>query len=79
MAKMNHWRANKICGRQTLDYRYENDVPDRAQKWINAVERRQREKILRRRDAGTSVPTSRSTVSLSTGWSTVADSAGVPW
>jgi hypothetical protein len=42
MAKLNWWRANKLYGQKTLDYRYELDVPDRAEKWIAAVERHQR-------------------------------------
>ena len=44
MAKLNWWRANKLYGQKTLDYRYELDVPDRAEKWIAAVERNQRER-----------------------------------
>src|SRR5215470_4976762 len=30
MAKMNHWRANKVVGKPTLDLRWESLVPDRA-------------------------------------------------
>jgi hypothetical protein len=45
MAKMNHWRANKICRRATLDWRYEHFVPDRAEKWLRAVERGMRERL----------------------------------
>jgi hypothetical protein len=44
--KMNWSRANKLYGRRTLDHRWENDVPDRAAKWLQAVERRQRERRL---------------------------------
>jgi hypothetical protein len=50
MAKMNHWRANKICGRPTLDWRYENFVPDRAEKWLRVVERSMRERPRRYRE-----------------------------
>jgi hypothetical protein len=39
--KLNWWRAGKLYGRQTLDKRYEGDIPDRADKWLAAVERRQ--------------------------------------
>jgi hypothetical protein len=42
--RMNWWRQGKVYGRKTLDYRYELDVPDRAEKWIAAVERNQRER-----------------------------------
>jgi hypothetical protein len=41
MVKMNHWRASKLYRKPTLDWRYECDVPDRAEKWLRAVERRQ--------------------------------------
>jgi hypothetical protein len=70
-----NWRKARLHGRPTLDFRYENDIPDRAERWLKAVERRQRE---RRRDVGTMFPTSSgpTTVSPSTNWSTVADSTG---
>jgi hypothetical protein len=42
--KLNWWRQGKVYGRKTLDYRYELDVPDRADKWLRAVERNQRER-----------------------------------
>jgi hypothetical protein len=38
------WRKAQLYGRRTLDHRYENDEPDRASRWIAAVERRQRER-----------------------------------
>jgi hypothetical protein len=44
MAKMNHWRTNKICGRPSLDHRWENLTSDGADRWLAAVERRQRER-----------------------------------
>lgn len=42
MTKMNHYRASKVYGRQTLDWRYENLVPDRADRWLARAEQRQR-------------------------------------
>jgi len=44
MAKLNWERANKLYGRRTIDHRFEHDVPDRAERWLQAVERRQRER-----------------------------------
>jgi len=44
MTKMNWSRASKLYGRRTVDHRFENDVPDRADKWLQTVERRQRER-----------------------------------
>jgi len=43
--------AAKLHGRRTIDYRYENLVPDRAAKWLRAVDRRlqQRRNIARDR------------------------------
>ena len=38
------WRRARLHGRPSLDHRFENDVPDRADKWLRAVERRQRER-----------------------------------
>src|SRR5262249_26837631 len=40
MAKLNWERAAKLCGRRVLDHRFENEIPDRAARWIAAVERR---------------------------------------
>jgi len=40
--KMNWSRAGKLYRRMTTDFRYESDVPDRAQRWIDAVERNRR-------------------------------------
>jgi len=45
MTKMNWSRASKLYGRRgTLDFRFENEVPDRAARWLRANERRQRER-----------------------------------
>jgi hypothetical protein len=38
------WRKARLYGRPSLDFRREYDVPDRAAKWLQAVERRQRER-----------------------------------
>ena len=46
MTKLNWERANKLYGRRTLDHRWENDVPDRAQKWLQAVERNRQRRSL---------------------------------
>jgi hypothetical protein len=40
MAKLD-WRRAQLYGRPSLDHRYENDVPDRADRWLAAAERRQ--------------------------------------
>jgi hypothetical protein len=79
------WRRARLHGKPSLDHRREFEFEDRAAKWLakaEASQRRQREqKNLRRKDVGSMLPTSssRSTVSPSTNWSTVADSTGVPW
>ena len=44
MAKMNHWRAGQLYRKSTLDWRWETLVPDRAGRWLRAVERNQRER-----------------------------------
>jgi hypothetical protein len=38
------WRRARLYGRPTLDKRYELDVPDRAEKWLQAVQRNQRQR-----------------------------------
>jgi hypothetical protein len=38
------WRRARLHGRRTLDYRFENELPDRATRWLQAVERNQRER-----------------------------------
>jgi hypothetical protein len=35
------WRRARLHGRPTLDHRYEHDIPDRAERWLRAVERNQ--------------------------------------
>jgi hypothetical protein len=36
------WRRARLAGRPTLDHRFENDVPDRAERWLFGCFRRQR-------------------------------------
>jgi hypothetical protein len=45
-----NWRRAHLHGRPTLDYRYEHDFPDRAERWLRAVERRQAQRRARRRE-----------------------------
>src|SRR5262245_27911136 len=52
MAKMNHWRAAKLYRRMTTDHRFEHELPDRADKWLSAVERRQQRARARNREHG---------------------------
>jgi hypothetical protein len=83
-----NWDKARRHGRPSLDYRREFETPDRAQRWIEAAERRQRENRAHARDLPpsrqSSLPLERrttsrsSTVSLSTGWIT-ASSSQVPW
>jgi hypothetical protein len=40
MTKMNWNRAAKLYGRRTLDRRFENEIPDRAQRWLAKAENR---------------------------------------
>jgi hypothetical protein len=40
-ARMNWWRAGKLYRRPTLDCRFENDLPDAADRWLRAVARNQ--------------------------------------
>ena len=44
MARMN-WRRAQLYGRRTLDHRYENDVPDAAERWLRRAEHRQQRRI----------------------------------
>jgi hypothetical protein len=44
------WRRARLYGRPTLDKRYELDMPDRADKWIAAVERNQAQRRQRQRE-----------------------------
>jgi hypothetical protein len=34
------WDKARLAGRPTLDHRHEFDAPDRAARWLRAVERR---------------------------------------
>jgi hypothetical protein len=44
------WRKARLWGKPTLDFRYEHDMPDRAQRWLNAVERNQLQRRPRHRE-----------------------------
>jgi len=44
MTKMNWNRAAKLYGRRTLDHRFENEILDRAERWLAKAENRQRER-----------------------------------
>ena len=70
MAKMNYWRAGKLYRRSSLDIRYENDVPDRAERWLRAVERNQQQRH-QTRAAGSVAP--------STDGVTASSTAAVSW
>ena len=48
--RMNWWRANKLYRRGAVDLRYEHDIPDRAERWLTAVERRQAQRRQRPRE-----------------------------
>jgi hypothetical protein len=50
MTKLNWWRANKLYRRGTVDLRYENDLPDRADRWLAAVARNQAQRRQRPRE-----------------------------
>ena len=39
MVKMN-WRRAQFYGRRTLDHRFENEMPDAAERWLRRAERR---------------------------------------
>jgi hypothetical protein len=39
-----NWHRARLHGRPTLDFRREFEFEDRAAKWLQAVERRQRER-----------------------------------
>jgi len=39
MVKMN-WRCAQFYGRRTLDHRFENEMPDAAERWLRRAERR---------------------------------------
>jgi len=48
--KLNWERERKLYRRRTLDHRWENDVPDRADRWLAAVEHRRLQQRRRRRE-----------------------------
>jgi hypothetical protein len=62
MAKLNWWRATKLYRRPTLDHRFENDTPDRADRWLVAVERRQAQRRQRPRERRSFISTQASTL-----------------
>jgi hypothetical protein len=37
-----NWARARLHGRRTTDHRYEHELPDRAQRWLEAVERNRR-------------------------------------
>jgi hypothetical protein len=51
MTKGRDWRRARLSGRRTLDHRWDEPgsefAPDRASRWLRAVERRLREKCPR--------------------------------
>jgi ABC-type phosphonate transport system ATPase subunit len=47
MTKLNWWRSTKLYGRQTVDHRHEHDIPDKADRWLAAVNKDK--KIIRHR------------------------------
>jgi hypothetical protein len=82
MTRRLNWEKLRLAGRRTLSVNQEREWrdQDRASRWLRAVERNQRE----RRPLQLRLPferhtTARSTVAGSSGWSTVAESTGVPW
>jgi hypothetical protein len=50
MARMNWRDASKTYRRPILDYRHEYDVPDRAARWLAAVDRNQAQRRSRPRE-----------------------------
>src|SRR5262245_8892836 len=58
MAKLD-WRRARLFGRQTLDHRFENGLPDRAEKWLQAVQRNQAQRRQRPREYSIQVSISR--------------------
>jgi hypothetical protein len=39
------WRKARLYGRPTTDHRFESELPDRADRWLRAVERRQQTRL----------------------------------
>jgi hypothetical protein len=68
-----NWRRARLYGRPTLDHRRENDVPDRADRWLRGVERRQRERRMRQ------IPQNVRKIPHLTGNCVTAGSSEVPW
>jgi hypothetical protein len=55
MAKMN-WARCRFVGRPTVDHRYENELPDRAQRWLRKAKTR-RERRTTAASSSSGVPT----------------------
>jgi hypothetical protein len=45
-----NWRKAHLVGRPTLDFRREHAFPDKAERWLRAVERRQAQRRQRPRE-----------------------------
>jgi hypothetical protein len=41
MSRRLDWDKCRLRGKPTLDYRHEHEVPDRADRWLAAVDQRQ--------------------------------------
>jgi hypothetical protein len=65
-----NWARARLHGRPTLDKRYEFDVPDRADRWLRAVERRRQERRNIAPDR---------TAKVADDWITAVSSAETPW
>ena len=63
MGRMNWWKATKLYGRLTVDYRYEHDLPDRADRWLSSVDRRQPQRRQHHRERRSFSPTQASSLS----------------
>jgi hypothetical protein len=50
MSRRLDWQKVRFVGRPTLDFRREHEVPDRAARWLAAVERRQAQRRQRPRE-----------------------------
>jgi hypothetical protein len=56
MAKLNWWRTNKVAGRKSIDFRFEEEdlrSRDRAGRYLAAIERRQMQVRQRQRERRT--------------------------
>jgi hypothetical protein len=38
MSKLNWWRSQKLYGRRVIDHRFENELPDAAERWLRRAE-----------------------------------------